>query len=181
MLLGKDEIKKMVSEGKLIRDLKDSDVQVQAAGVDLTVGKIFALKGEGCLDFSNEKRKLPEYIELKEKERGIDAQGASVHSWVLEPGPYNIAINETIVLPKNIAALVMPRSSTLVCGLEVHTAVWDPGYEGRGFLYINASRQVEVYKNARIAQIIFFKVEGKSGYSGIFKGEDVLEKGKRGL
>ncbi len=170
MLLGKDEIKKMISEGKLVKNLVDPEIQIQAAGVDLTVGKIFALKGKGCLDFTNEKRKLPEYEEVE----------LADNKWFLSPGPYNIAINEMIVLPKNIAALVFPRSSSVVCGLEVHTAVWDPGYEGRGFLYINASREVEVFKDARIAQMIFMKVEGESGYSGIFKGEDVLEKGKRG-
>ena len=170
MLLGRDEIKKMVSEGKLVRDIINPDIQIQAAGVDLTVGKIFALKGTGVLDFTNEKRKLPEYEALELKE----------NKWTLKQGPYNIAINEFIVLPKNIAALAFPRSSSVVCGLEVHTAVWDPGYEGRGMLYINASRDVEIHKNARIAQMIFLKMEGEETYGGIFKGEDVREKNRRG-
>ncbi|MBI4163074.1 MAG: deoxyuridine 5'-triphosphate nucleotidohydrolase [Candidatus Aenigmarchaeota archaeon] len=171
MILGKDEIKKMISDGKLVKNIINTDVQTQAAGIDLTVGKIFSLNGTGILDFTNEKRKLPEYQEAELKE----------NKWVLEPGPYNVAINEFILLPKNIMALVFPRSSAVACGLTVNTAVWDPGYEGRGILYINASRKVELYKNARFAQMIFLRVEGESEYKGIFKGEDVLEKGKRGL
>ena len=169
MLLSKDEIIKLIGEGKLVKDLIDINKQVQASGVDLTVGKIFSLNGVGCLDFTNEKRRLPEYEEIQCNEK-----------WVLSPGPYNIAINETIILPKNIAALVLPRSSSLVCGLEVHTAVWDPGYEGRGFLYINVSRQVEIHKNARIAQMIFLRTDGDAEYKGIFKGEDTLQNKRRG-
>src|SRR3989338_3854118 len=143
MLLGKDEIIRMISEGKLAKNLIDPAVQIQAAGIDLTVGKIFSLKGVGCIDFTNEKRRLPEYEEI-----------ICTEKWILSLGTYNIAINETIMLPKNIAALVFPRSSSAVCGLEVRTAVWDPGYEGRGFLHVNVSRQIEVYKNARIAQMV---------------------------
>lgn len=171
MLLSKDEITRMIDEGKLVKDLIDKNKQAQASGVDLTVGKIFSLRGTGCLDFTNEKRKLPEYEEIMPLN----------DKWLLDPGPYNIAINETIILPKNIAAIVFPRSSSLVCGLEVHSALWDPGYEGRGFLYINVSRQVEIHKNARIGQMIFMKTDGYAQYEGVFKGEDMLQNKKRGL
>lgn len=172
MLLGADEIREMVKEGKLVQNMVNPEVQVQQSGVDLTVAKVFVLEGEGVLDFTNEKRKLPEYKEVPRKE----------DYWNLEPGVYHIAFNEKIVLPKNVAALLMPRSSALVCGAVQHSALWDPGYEGRSFFHIEISRPVKIYENARIGQMIFFKLDKETeAYNGIFKGEDVLAKKKRGI
>ena len=64
MLLIQKELLENIEKGLLVQDLVDTEKQVQHCGVDLTVGKIFTLEGKGVLDFSNEKRKLPEYKEL---------------------------------------------------------------------------------------------------------------------
>src|SRR3989338_5979644 len=145
MLLSSDEIKDYVSRGFLVQNLVDKETQVQQCGVDLSVGKIFSLKGKGVLDFTNEKRKLPEYEEI------TPSNGA----WSLKPGIYHASMNETIKLPNNIAGLLLPRSSALSCGLEVHTAVWDLGYEGRSFIHVSLAREIELHRNSRIAQMIF--------------------------
>lgn len=171
MLLSDAEIKDHISRGLLVKDMIDPSVQIQQCGVDLTVAKVFALEGEGALDFSNEKRKLPEYVE-------VHAEG---DFWQLSPGTYHIAFNETIVLPKNIAGLLLPRSSALVCGIVQHSALWDPGYEGRSFFHVEVSKQVRIYKNARLGQMIFFRLEGEAaGYSGVYNKEDLLKHSKRG-
>jgi len=151
--------------------LIDPKKQIQPAGIDLTVSKIFKLNGIGSIDFSNEKRILPKYEEIK-----LDKD-----SWFLNEGIYNITINEYINLPKEIAAVVLPRSSVLVCGIEVHTALWDPGYHGRGVIYINVKRPVKIYKNARIAQMVFFEIkEPYEMYNGNYNGEDLLKFSRRG-
>lgn len=171
MLLGDKEIKDYISRGLLVKDMIDPHVQIQQAGVDLTVAKVFALEGEGILDFSNEKRKLPDYKEIK----------LNGDVWLLKPGTYHIAFNETIILPNNIAALLLPRSSALVCGVVQHSALWDPGYTGRSFFHVDVSRPVKLYKNARIGQMIFIKLEHEtSGYSGRYKGEDLKKFARRG-
>ena len=103
MLLTDKEIRSYVNRGLLVRDMIDQDIQIQQAGVDLTVAKIFSLEGEGALDFTNEKRKLPKYAEIH----------PDADHWFLEPGTYHIAFNEKIILPKDIAALLMPRSHAL--------------------------------------------------------------------
>ena len=171
MLLGRSEILSWMAKGLLVQDTIDQEKQVQSCGVDLTVGKVFTLEGKGVLDFTNEKRKLPEYRELA-GDNGV---------WHLSPGTYHFAMNEKIVLPNNIAGLLLPRSSALTCGLEVHTAVWDPGYEGRSFIHVSLVRDVEIHKNAKVAQMIFFDL-GKetAAYSGIYKNEDIIKFAKRG-
>lgn len=171
MLLTDKEIKDYVNRGLLVRDMIDPHVQIQQAGVDLTVANIFTLEGEGVLDFSNEKRKIPKYAELM-----IEGD-----HWNLKPGTYHVAMNEKIVLPKNIAGLLMPRSSALVCGIVQHTALWDPGFEGRSFFHVEVSRNVKIYKNARLGQMIFIKLDGEaSGYQGVYQGEDLKKFAKRG-
>lgn len=169
MLLSDKEIKDYAAKGLLVRDMIDPNVQIQQCGVDLSVAKVFSLEGEGVLDFTNEKRKLPEYVEIP----------SNGDFWLLNPGTYHIAFNETIALPKDIAGLMLPRSSALVCGIVEHSALWDPGYEGRSFFHVEVSKPVKIYKNARIAQIIFLKTGETKGYSGIYKGEDLLKTGKR--
>ncbi len=171
MLLSLEEIKDYIDKGLLVRNLIDKETQVQQCGVDLTAGKIFSLKGKGVLDFTNEKRKLPEYVEIK------PADGV----WDLKPGVYHVSMNETIKLPNNIAGLLLPRSSALSCGLEVHTAVWDPGYEGRSFIHVSLARDIELHRNSRIAQMIFLKLEKETkGYEGVYKNEDILKFARRG-
>jgi len=167
MLLSKKEILEMISKGLLVQDLIDKNIQVQQSGVDLSVSKVFRLEGEGVLDFTNEKRKLPKYVELH-------PEG---DKWTLEPGLYHIGFNEKIILPGDIAGILLPRSSALVCGIVQHSALWDPGYEGRSFFHAELSKKVTLHKNARIGQMVFLRLKEKTeSYNGIFMGEDILEK-----
>ncbi len=170
MLLTCNEIKEYIQQGLLVQHYIDLDTQLQPCGFDVTVAKVFSFKGLGTLDFTNEKRVLPEYVEIK----------PTNNTWILEPGVYHFAMNERIVLPKNIAGLLLPRSSALCCGLEVHSALWDPGYEGRSFMHVNVTRKVKLHLNARVAQMIFIKLEGEAEYKGRYKFEDLLKFAKRG-
>ena len=164
-MLSSKDIKKYIERGYLVRDFIDLETQLQPSGFDLTLSKIFIPGNGGSIDFSNEKRKLPELTEI------------ALDNYVdLKPGIYNIVFNEYINLPKEVAAILLPRSSALSCGIEVHTALWDPGYHGRGLVYISIGRNVRLYKNARIAQMVFFYVDNPGNeYSGIYKGEDLLK------
>lgn len=176
MLLTDREIRALVEKGLLVQNMVDPKVQIQQCGVDLTVANVFTLEGEGVLDFSNAKRKIPEYVEVKPQKEGEE------DFWLLEPGTYHIAFNEKIALPRDIAGLLMPRSSALTCGIVQHTAVWDPGYEGRSFFHAEVSRPVKLHKNARLGQMIFLRLSADAeGYSGAYKGEDILKFARRGV
>jgi len=160
-----------LEKGFLLQNVKDISLQLQPCGVDLTIAKVFETEGIGSIDFDNSKRVLPDYKEVNMHE----------DHWLLDPGLYNITINEYVRLPNNIAALVLPRSSLMVCGATISSALWDPGYEGRGVLELEVKKKIRIYKDARIGQMIFFKLEKETEpYNGIFRGEDVLKNGKRG-
>lgn len=170
MFLTDREIRALVDRNLLVKDLIDKKKQIQQCGVDLTVSKVFSLEGEGVLDFTNEKRKLPKYKELKPDK----------DMWLLSPGTYHFAMNETVQLPNNIAGLLLPRSSALTCGIEIHTAVWDPGYSGRSFMHASVKKKVRLFRNARVAQMVFIHTGETRGYEGKYKGEDIVKFLERG-
>ncbi|MGB9719425.1 MAG: deoxyuridine 5'-triphosphate nucleotidohydrolase [Candidatus Anstonellales archaeon] len=143
-----------------------SEKQFQPAGVDLTLKKVFAFKGMGRIDFDNSERKIS-----KAKELQFDGKG-----WVkLGQGAYKVSFNEYIKIPQDMMALVFPRSSLLRCGAALHTAVWDPGYEGRGemLLVVHNKNGMMLKRNAKVGQMVFVKLaeETKHAYEGMYKGE----------
>ncbi|ACX73124.1 deoxyUTP pyrophosphatase [Methanocaldococcus vulcanius M7] len=143
-------------------DLKDE--QIQQCGVDLRVWKIFKLEGKGIIDFSNEKRELPKYIEIfnSEKDECI----------TLDNGVYVVKVADYIKVPKNTAAFAYPRSSLLRMGSTLYSAVHDPGYEGRPEYLMHVFNPITIYKYARIAQIVFVECKDVRGcYDGIYKGK----------
>ena len=170
MILGRQEILRRIERGELVTDIL-SRKQIQQAGVDLTVGKVYRLVGAGSLDFDNSKRKICQYEEIPMDE----------DHWDLDPGTYHLAMNERIVLPRDVCGLLLPRSSALACGMTIHSALWDPGYRGRSFMHTVVTRLVRIYKNARVAQMVFMEVTGESEtYAGAYLDEDVLNLGRRG-
>jgi len=171
MILGRKEILRRIKEGQLVSNLI-SKTQVQQAGVDLTVGKVYELVGDGALDFDNSKRVICSYSEIEAEES----------FWDLGPGVYHCAMNEWIKIPPDLCGLLLPRSSALACGIHIHSALWDPGYSGRSFIHTHATRKVRIYRNARIAQMVFLPVLGEAAtYAGAYLGEDVLSLGRRGI
>ena len=51
-------------------EIKDN-IQIQQCGIDLRVGKIYKIDGRGIIDFTNEKREFPSYIEFFVSERDV--------------------------------------------------------------------------------------------------------------
>ncbi len=165
MILGREEILRLIREASLITGWVDLDRQLQPAGFDLTLMEVRRFRGRGRVDFSNERRALPDTEPLP-----FDRDG----SIELPPGAYQVVFNEVVSLPLDVAALARPRSSLLRCGATVETALWDPGYRGRSraLLIVFNDKGVVLEKNARIVQLVFIRVLGASvGYSGAYQGE----------
>lgn len=166
-MLNREEIKKNIKEKKLIENFIDLETQAAPNGFDLTVEKIFAFTSVGKLDFSNKERIISQEKELVPKKNSGEKYGW----WALKRGVYKIRTNEVVSLPKTLVALSFPRSSLLRMGGFVHTGVWDAGFKGKGefILSIGNDKGIEIKQNARIAQIVFLKInEVKRGYDGIF-------------
>jgi len=139
---------------------------VQPAGVDLTLSSVKVLDEGGILDVNF--RKVPEGVDVLPDEEGF---------FNLEAGSYRIRFGEVVEIPEWALGLCLPRSSLLRMGASLHCAVWDPGYKGRGeaLLVVHNPKGVRIRRGARIAQIVFARLErlphstyrGKYLYEGL--------------
>ena len=163
-VLTRKEIAELIQNGN-ITDYVDAEMQLQEHGFDVTVRKVYMLKGYGVVDFDNSMRRLPEYIELEWDENGM---------LILEKGVYVIEINEVVRLPRDVMAVVLPRSTIIRSGCWLASAVWDAGYEGRGKLLLYVAKELAITKNARIGQMVFLKLCSEvKGYRGTYQGEGI--------
>ncbi|MFH1327496.1 MAG: deoxyuridine 5'-triphosphate nucleotidohydrolase [Candidatus Bathyarchaeota archaeon] len=173
-LTGDEILEGIKASSPLIKDFIDLKEQLQPAGFEMTLSEIQTFEDSGSIDFTNKSRKL-----AKTKKIGLKEGSPTT----LPAGAYTLRYNETVHLPKNILALIFPRSSLIRNGAVLYTAVWDPGYEGKGqgLLCIHNQYGLKIYKNARIGQMVFIKL-GKSvaeGYRGIYTKEKVCREAKR--
>ena len=166
--LSKADILNLINQKPpLVQDYVNLEEQVQPNGLDLTLREIAMMQTSGKIAKSNAERQLPELSPLV-----FDGLGYMD----LIPGSYVITFNEIVNLPKNVMALGAPRSSLLRCGVNVHMAVWDAGYSGRSrsLMVVHNPMGFRVQKNARIAQLVFFRLSGETdGYNGAYQGENI--------
>jgi dUTP pyrophosphatase len=167
-VLSGNDIRRLIKQTPpLVEGWLNLDEQVQANGFDLTLRDIAAIAAAGQISVTNSERIISGLSPL-----AFDTAGCIA----LNPGIYMITYNEIVHLPKDVMALGRPRSSLLRCGVNVGTAVWDAGYEGRSqsLLMVHNPRGFRVQQNARITQLIFFTLTGESeGYNGIYQGENI--------
>lgn len=132
----------------------------------LHLDKVFGLASQGGI-YKNTK-KLSEVIEVKSNNNGI---------YTLAPGAYRIRYKEIVKVPENTMALAIPRSTLLRIGATVFTAVWDPGYEGRGegLMVVFNPYGVEIEQGAQIAQLVFISLDKVTNfvYRGTYFRENI--------
>ncbi|MBI4331520.1 MAG: deoxyuridine 5'-triphosphate nucleotidohydrolase [Chloroflexi bacterium] len=151
----------------LLEGLVNLDEQLQPNGVDLTVRDVSVFSTPGRVGRSNKERVLSTVNPLAFNKLGFIN---------LSLGEYLITFNEIVHLPLDIMALAKPRSSLLRCGVTIHNAVWDAGYEGRSqaLMVVYNKGGFELEKNARVLQLVFFRLTRPGeGYRGVFQGENV--------
>lgn len=151
----------------------DAEVQRQPAGFDLTVAQVGRFAGGGALDFDNRLRKLPETEELPWSPVVSEEKTPEPDSLLLKPGGYLVTYNELINVPADCAGLVLPRSSLMRCGAMLNSALWDPGYRGRGQGLLTVFSELRLYRSARIAQFILIALESAAAelYQGRYQNE----------
>ena len=163
----------MIISGKEIKagghvSMHKLEEQFQPAGVDLSVQSVWAFDGAGSIDLDNKRRSLPQYHQI------VFMADGSIH---LGAGAYKIIFNETVSIPLDCAAMARSRSSLLRMGASVQTALWDPGYKGRSeaLLVVHNPHGLTIYSDARMAQLVFIRLEKASGdaYLGKYQGENL--------
>src|SRR5690348_11981341 len=170
--LTKNELLKYLNpaEGRaLVENMVDPAVQIQPAGIDLSLQRIFRFTSAASVAFTQAQTHLPEYEEV-----AFDKEGLAF----LPLGPYKLQVNEIVNIPHHIVGIAQPRSTMLRCGATVNTALWDPGYSGRSelLMVVHNPQGLSLARNARVAQLCFYELnealgEGE-GYQGRYQGEN---------
>lgn len=165
-ILSRDEILKLVREGKLEFTPFD-DSQVGPTSVDLTlgnefrvfrkVGKIFHIQED--VNFED----ISDLIEVEDGDYLLVMPGELVHG----------ITKETIKLPEDLAGWIEGRSRYARIGLMVHVTAGlvQPGCNNRQVLEISnmSPMPLALHPGTRICQIVLEEVKGKAVYRGKFK------------
>ena len=167
MILNSEEIRERILKEKLIENFIDLEIQLQPASFDLTLDEIFLLTSSASIDFDNKERRLPNYKKIEFKDEWIE----------LNKEVYLVSFNEIVNIPKDLIAFVRPRSSLVRSGATIFSSLWDPGYSGKSncLLAVLSENGIKLKKNARIAQMVFFKLSSPTSktYSGIYQNEGI--------
>lgn len=157
---------KQIAES-MLEGVIDVETQTQCNGFDMTLQKVEAFMNDdrGVLDFDNSKRHKTNVGVVP-----FDSRGA-VH---LGRGSYLITLDPKMAIPKDEVWMLKPRSSLVRMGAYIDSGVFDAGFIGRGqvLLTVNNLQGIKLYKNARVAQMVAFKVEGgevEEGYNGVYQ------------
>ena len=167
-VLSKEDILTLMEQDPpLIESYVNLREQVQPNGIDLTLREVALFQSAGQIAVDNSQRMVSEPAPLIFD--GLDFIQ-------LIAGAYLITYNEIVHLPKNVMALAFPRSSLLRCGVNVQTAVWDAGYNGRAqsLMVVYNPQGIRLQRNARIVQLVFLRLTGETeGYQGTYQGENI--------
>lgn len=167
MILGIDKVLDLIRSQNLVEGLDEKNLNFEGCGVDLRIGEIYEMaEDEGFLHV--ETRKTPNFVLIAKFEEGKPTKVK------LKPGKvYSATTIETINTPENLFGWFLPRSTLYKCGIVVQGIRTDPGYKGKfSFVMSNTSnKEFEIEMGARIANIVFFRIDGKSQlYAGQWQG-----------
>jgi deoxycytidine triphosphate deaminase len=158
-ILSGDEIDLLVK--KIIS--VDSGEQKQPAGFDVTVSNIQSFP-QSWFTLGIEKGENSVLVQVPVSDNSY---------FDLSPGAYFVELNEITTIPPDAIGILLPRSTLLRNGLDVRTALFDPGYSGQPKVMLVCHRPVRIQKFSRIGQLIILKSdrEFSSKYSGRYQGE----------
>jgi deoxycytidine triphosphate deaminase len=140
----------------------NSGAQVQPAGYDVSVSNIHAFPQSTFT------------LSIEKKENSI-LEGVPFTNgfFELKAGAYFVDLNEITTIPKDAIGILLPRSTLLRNGLDVRTALFDPGYSGQPKVMLVCHRPARIEQFSRIGQLVIIKSdrEFSSQYSGQYQGE----------
>jgi len=164
MILGVNELLKLVKEKKLVENLSERELKnPEGAGFDLRIGELYKAKGKGFLGI--EERDTPE-IQLIEKFNPDKPKKI-----ILKPKTYYLMKTiENINMPENLLAIFTPRSTLFRSGVYIFGGQTAPGYKGglTTGIYNFREEDFELEIGARVIHIMFFEIKGESN---LYRGQ----------
>ena len=139
----------------LLSNVQDGDSQPNA--VDLRVKQVFSLNDAPFRLIGDEKQHRGSQL--------LPLDGDDC--WNLEPGVYEIIMDNVVTVPEGYAGWVITRSTLNRNGLHITSGLYDSGYHGvmAGLLHV-AHGPATIQKGSRVGQFIMFDAETLSLYDG---------------
>lgn len=167
MFLGVDKLLELVKRKKLVEDLCDRELtNPEGTGFDLRLGEIFTISGKGFLGI--EDRHTCEATSVAKYEQG------KKQAITIKPGDfYLVKTIEKVNLPDDLVGFFKPRTTMQRMGIFLRSSQVSPGYSGElTFAIANEGPcEVEIEMGARIAHVLFARVDGKTHlYRGQWQG-----------
>jgi dUTP pyrophosphatase len=138
--------------------------ELDCAGLKLTLREAYVMNSPGMLGL--ESRRLPDY-------KAVEANGNMIS---LGPGAYLVKYNEYVEIPNGYIGFAVQRSSLLRMGASLQTAVWDPGFRGRGsgLLIVYSPHGIILERNVQLAQLVLARLSRptRRTYEGFYQGEE---------
>ncbi len=163
MYLNAEQIKDVLYFGDVENKGKAAQV-----GWDLTIKEVKAIgQGNHMITKNSSNVDKSAYIKMPLM---INPDSPKQHVFVLQPGPYSITFHQGCVLPDNVMAQIVQRSSLLRCGVEIKSAVYDPGFKTDlmgAVMIVHNTIQIEL--GARVAQIIMSETSKAEVYDGQYQ------------
>ena len=163
-------------EEKLIENLGERELEnPEGVGLDLRLGALFKIVEGGAFIEADGKAGLGKRKGVKTKEAANFKKGSVKQKEVIiKPGEYYLAQTvETINTPVDLMPLVFPRTSLFRAGLLLLNSKTDPGYKGQLTMGLTnlSPFPVKLQMGARMCNVVFFKIEGKTiKYRGQHQG-----------
>lgn len=166
-VLGLDELKKRVKTQKLVENLGKRELEnPEGVGFDLRLGAVHKIiEGGAYIEVDGEeglgKRKGVKTKIIAEFKEGQKSQ----KEIKIMPGKYYLVETfEMINTPDDLMPMLYPRSSLFRAGLLLLNTKTDPGYCGKLVMGLRnlSDFPVKFQMGARIANIVFHKIEGKT-------------------
>ncbi len=185
MILSAKKVMELNKKYALIENLSDREaLDSEGVGIDIRVGEVYKLEGEGFLGVSD--RKTPGERKIADIKSGDKEVTLEPRDYVLVKTIEKVNIpSEKIVIeegaePAHIMLDVHPRSTLQRCGIYLMATKTDPGYSGELIFALTnlGGSPFRLELGARIANVTFEQVVGDivRAYSGQWKGGRVSAK-----
>ncbi len=166
MILAGDEIKRLISSGKLSVDPLRSDT-IRENGLDLRIGKeyaIYAYEGATIRPCDLAEGEARRHFRIVK-----DAEEIAIppRNFVL------LTTEEYVKMPEDVVGLANLRSTLARYGLVIPPTVVDAGFEGNITIeVVNESPNTIVLKpGLRFLHLILVRAEGSAKYLGVYLGQ----------
>lgn len=134
---------------------------IQPNAVDLRVGKIFRMDLTKPFVIGEEDGK-----EIKQHRGSIEIFPDEEGYWYLNPGSYEVVMENIINVGPDEAGWVITRSTLNRNGLFITSGLYDSGYHGvmAGALHVTSAAKIK--KGTRVGQFLLFTSQSLKKYDG---------------